>query len=160
MFIMTGVYYAYSYSSFETRIIAAQLETVTDYISSNIVDLVTLCALSNIDQLIIEGLEIPVHLNTTYFSITLVQVEDHHTHEELFSIRTYLDSKPTTLKEATLPWSTYDNLMIYNGTPPTIDHPTLHPQVTMSSSSESIVVWCLKSEGKTTIGLGNMGEDA
>jgi hypothetical protein len=149
------MYYSMSYSAFETRIVETQLEEVVNYISSNAIDLVSLCSLSNLDQLIMEELEVPERVNTNYYNITIERVKDPNTKEWLFTVRAHLNSQPTILKESNLPWSAEGNLRVYNGTDPLgITDSTLQPELIVSSNSANIVVWCLKNGEKTTIGLG------
>ena len=152
LFVVAGIYYSITYSSFKTRIIATQLEEIADYISSNVIDLVSLCSLSNLDQLIIKELDILEFVSETYYyNITLVEIKDPNTQEWLFAIRTYPVSKPTIIKESNLPWSANGNIMVYNGTDPV--ETTLHLEVTVSSLT-NVVAWCSKSGEKISIGLG------
>ncbi|MCK4953332.1 hypothetical protein KAS14_06070 [Candidatus Bathyarchaeota archaeon] len=152
LFVVAGIYYSISYSSFKNRIIATQLEEVADYVSSNVIDLVSLCSLSNLDQLIIKELDIPEFVSETYYyNVTLVQIKDPNTQEWLFAIRTYPVSRPTIITESNLPWSANGNIMVYNGTDPI--ETTLQLKVTVSSLA-NVVAWCSKSDEKTSIGLG------
>jgi hypothetical protein len=152
LFVVAGIYYSISYSSFKNRIIATQLEEVADYVSSNVIDLVSLCSLSNLDQLIIKELDIPeVVSETYYYNITLVQIKDSNTQEWLFAIRTYPVSQPTIIKESNLPWVADGNIMVYNGTDPV--ETTLKLKVTVSSLA-NVVAWCSKSGEKISIGFG------
>ncbi len=155
IFIVTGIFYSISYSSFENQVIATHLEEVANHISSNVIDLVSLCLLNNQDQLIVEEINVPEHINNHYYGITILQVKDPNTQEWLFTVRTYLNSKTTIHGESHIPWSAEGNLYLYNGTnSPEISHPPFQPKVNVTSDTTNIVTWCSRAGEKITIGLG------
>lgn len=148
VFIVTGMYYNVTYSTFETRVFYVQLEEVANYISSYTIDLVSLCLVTDVNQLIFEELDVPASIKNHLYSISLVQLGEN------LVVRVYLDAKPNIRKDSTLPWSTDGNLKVYNGTDPMeVPDPNLQLKIEVSSGSNA-VAWCLKRGEKITIGLG------
>jgi len=152
VFIAVTMFYTISYFSLQTETLARQLQEVTDYVSANLVDLVSLCFISPTDLLLIKGLQMPENIGTYLYSVTLKNTTNSVTQERLLVIRAFFDSKPSICKESLLPWSTEGKLKIWNGTG--IDNPRLQPRFSISSGASNIVAWALKQGEEITVGLG------
>lgn len=151
LFGIIGVYYTTSYSSLQSEIIASNLQGVADYVSSEIVDLVSLCSLSVGDQLLIKKIKIPETIGKSIYNLTIIESEG------LLKVLVSLSSDPSVYGDSILPWSTGSYLVVFNGTDPGIDNSRITPMITILSVSNDPVVWCLKKdEGKMTFGLGVM----
>ena len=152
VFFAVGSYYSISYTSLQLQIIAVNLEKTSDYVASNVMDMISLCYMSEANQVIFKKLEIPARIGTYSYNVTIL----HMTEEENFKVRAYLVSRPTTYGESTLPWSTSGIMKIYNGTDIGIENLSFDPKISVVSGSSNIVVWCLKLENEIIIGLGIM----
>ena len=141
LFLIVTVYHAYSYSMIQNGVIESQLEEIAGYISSNIVQLVSLTTLSDEDQFLIKEFKIQRYV-------------DPISQEEVFRVRVYLISKSSTYGVSYLPWSEGGSIHIYNGTDPGIPGSSLSPAVSLSSGYEEICVWSLKRGTEITVGLG------
>jgi len=154
VFISVTMFYTMSYLPLQTEALAQQLQEVTDYVSANIVDLVSLCFISPTDQLLIKGLEMPENIGTYFYSVTLQNATNPVTQEKLLMVRAFFDSRPTIYRESLLPWSMEGKLKIWNGAG--INNPRLQPRFSVSSGASNMVVWALKQDEDITVGLGVM----
>jgi len=152
VFFAVGSYYSLSYTSLQLQIIAVNLEKISNYVASNVMDMVSLCYMSGVNQVISKRLEIPARIGAYGYNITILQM----TGEENFKVRAYLVSRPTIYGESTLPWSTSGMMKIYNGTDIGIENLSFDPKISVFSGSSNIVVWCLKRDNEILIGLGIM----
>ncbi|MCD6529291.1 hypothetical protein J7L06_03270 [Candidatus Bathyarchaeota archaeon] len=154
LFLIVTVYHAYSYSMIQNGVIESQLEEIAGYISSNIVQLVSLTTLSDEDQFLIKEFKIPKYVADSLYQVTIERYVDPISQEEVFRVRVYLISKSSTYGVSYLPWSEGGSIHIYNGTDPGIPGSSLSPAVSLSSGYEEICVWSLKRGTEITVGLG------
>jgi len=154
VFIAVTMFYTMSYFSLQTETLARQLQEVTDYVSANLVDLVSLCFISPTDQLLIKGLEMPENIGTYLYSVTLKNTTNPITQESILMVRAFFDSRSSIYRESLLPWSMGGKLKIWNGT--MIDNPSFEPKFSISSGASNIVAWALKQGEEITVGLGAM----
>ncbi len=151
VFTAVTMFYTMSYFSLQTETLAQQLQEAADYVSANLVDLVSLCHISPTDQLLIESLEMPENIGTYIYSVTITEQTNLITQEKLLMVRAFFASRPSIYRESLLPWST---VKIWNGTE--IDDPKLQPSLYISSGTQNVVAWALKQGEETTVGLGVM----
>ena len=153
VFISVTMFYTMSYLPLQTEALAQQLQEVTDYVSANIVDLVSLCFISPTDQLLIKGLEMPENIGTYLYSVTLKNTTNPVTQERLLMVQAFFDSRPSIYKESLLPWSMEGKLKIWNGTE---INQKIQEKFSISSGASNIVAWALKQGEEITVGLGAM----
>lgn len=149
VFISVTMFYTMAYFSLQTEALAHQLQEVADYVSANLVDLVSLCFISPTDQLLIKGLEMPENIGTDLYIVTLTNTTNPITQENLLVVRAFFNSRPSIYKESLLPWST---VKMWNGT----EISGLQPSLSISSGASNIVAWALKQGDEITVGLGVM----
>jgi len=149
VFIAVTMFYTISYFSLQTETLAQQLQEAADYVSANLVDLVSLCFISPTDQILIKGLEMPENVGTNLYSVTISEKTNPITQEKLLMVRAFFNSRPSIYRESLLPWST---VKIWNGT----EIPSLQPSLSISSGTSNVVAWALKCGEEITVGLGVM----
>ncbi|MEM3040964.1 MAG: hypothetical protein QXG97_02915 [Nitrososphaerota archaeon] len=152
VFFAVSSYYSISYASLQFQVIALNLEKVSNYVASNVVDTISLCYMTETNQVIYKKLEIPAKIGVYGYNVTILQIAG----EENFKVRSYLVSRPAIYGESTLPWSTSGLIGIYNGTDLGIDDLSFDPEISVSSGLSNIVVWCSKLGDDILIGLGIM----
>ena len=156
IFFSIGSYYSMSIASLKNEVITVQLSKISNYIGSDIVDLVSLCYISELDQLLIKNLTLPAGLTAYGYNMTIKK-----TTQGIF-VRVSLISESEVYGEYTLPWSTESNIRVYNGSDAGVENyiqserPYLAPEVQVYSGDKGIVIWCVKIEDQITIGLGLM----
>jgi hypothetical protein len=155
IFLSVGSYYTMSISTLRREVIAVQLKGIANYISSDIVDLVSLCYISEINQTIIKSLNLPEGVTAYGYEITIEKTAQG------MRVQTNLISESEVYGEYILPWSADSNIRIYNGSDEAVENqiqserPNLSPKVMVFSGETDIpVVWCVKIEDQITIGLG------
>jgi hypothetical protein len=137
------------------EVVTVQLSKIANYIGSDIVDLVSLCYVSELDQLLIKDLKLPAGLTTYEYNITIEKTTQN------MLVRVSLISESGVYGEYILPWSTENNIKVYNGSDAEVEKILSErhvSQVPVYSRDKGIVTWCVKSEDKITIGLGLMAE--
>jgi len=154
LFFIVTVYYTYSYSMIQDEVVETQLEEIAGYVSSNIVQLVSLTTLSGEDQFLIKELKIPRYVANSIYEVTIERYTDPISQEEVLRVRVYLTSRPSVYGVSYLPWSEGGPIHAYNGTDLGISESSLSPSVSVSSGYEKICVWALKRGTEITIGLG------
>ena len=150
LFSITGVYYSLSYSSLQSEIMVSNLQEVADYVSSEIVDLVSLGSLSAEGQLLIKELQLPEKIGGHVYNLTITESGD------TLKVQVYLRSDPSVFGESILPWLIGGYIQPFNGTGASINSTRITPQTTISSISKNPVVWCMRNSGKITFGFGVM----
>jgi len=150
VFTAATMFYTISNFSLQRETLATQLQEAADYVSSNLVDLVSLCFISPTDQVLIKTLEMPENIGINVYTVTLVEKTNPITQEKLFVVKAFFDFRPSIYRESLLPWTT---IKIWNGT--TIDDlGRVTPRFSISSSLSNIAIWALKRGDEITVGLG------
>jgi len=145
IFFTVVVYYQYVYASYQTQLIASNLKDVADYVASNIVDLVSLCYLSHGDQNLNITIKIPTRIGNDIYTIRIFSFSDPNAEENLYIVRAYLTSNPSTYGQAELPWSSSE----YVSVDPAAS--------SVSSSIGYLVIWCRKTDENIVIGFAEGG---
>jgi len=151
LFSVIATSFAIHYSVLQLEILACDLQDVSQHVSGEIVDLVSLCYLSTGDQLIFKELDIPKNINLEAYNVSIVSSQG------LLKVVAQSIVRLSLYGESLLPWSADGNIGFYNGTDPGINDPRITPKVSVSSISENLIVWCLKKEDRITFGLGLKG---
>ena len=159
LFFVISAYYAYSYSSIQNGVIASQLEEVANYVSSNIIDMVSLTTLSSEDQFLVKDLTVPKYIANNIYEITIERYMEPVTQEGVLRVRVYLVFQPSVYGVSYLPWSSEGNIAIFNGTDPGVPS-YLSPHTSVPSGYEEITIWSLKRGTNVTIGLGIRSEES
>ncbi len=156
IFLSVGSYYSMSIASLKNEVITVQLSKIADYISSDMIDLVSLCYVGELNQLLIKNLTLPAGLTAYGYNMTVEKIG------QSMLVRVYLISDSLVYGEYALPWSTESNIKVYNGSDAEVENciqserPSLTPKLQVDNLDTGIVVWCVKIEDQITIGLGLM----
>ncbi|MEM2110814.1 MAG: hypothetical protein QXX08_02930 [Candidatus Bathyarchaeia archaeon] len=148
VFIGVTMFYTISYFSLQNEALARQLQEAADYVSSSLIDLVSLSFINPADQLLIKSLDLPQNIGSDFYILTLIEETNPITQEKVLLVKAYFSSKPSVYRESLLPWST---VKIFNGTGGPTD---LNPCISISSSVANAVIWAWKQDAELTIGLG------
>jgi hypothetical protein len=155
IFLSVGSYYTMSISALRSQVIAVQLGGIANYIGSDLVDLVSLCCISETDQLVIKSLNFPEGITAYGYEATLENTAQG------IRVQANLISESEVYGEYILPWSADSHIRIYNGSDVEIENyiqserPNLNPEVMVfNGETGTVVVWCVKIEDQITIGLG------
>jgi len=156
IFLSVGSYYTMSIASLKNEVITVQLSKIANYIGSDMVDLVSLCYIGELDQLLIKSLTLPAGLTVYGYNMTVEKIGQN------MVVRIYLISDSLVYGEYALPWSTESSIKVYNGSDADVENyiqsekPSLTPKLHIDNLDTGIVVWCVKIEDQITIGLGLM----
>ena len=150
IFSIVGTYCGIYFSLLQPEVIESSLQEVSEYCSAEIVDLATICSQSAENQMLFIKLEVPESINENAYTLTTA-----HT-ESIYEVVAQLISSPSVFGETLLPWSVGGNMAVFNGTDPGINDPRVNPKTSVSSLSANLIIWCLKKDGRMTIGLGEM----
>jgi len=150
LFTMVGSYYTIYFSFLQSEVFASNLQEISEYVSAEIVDMVSLCSLDSEALLLIKELDIPKTIGGNAYNLVIKYSED------TLKVIAQQNLRPSVFGEAILPWATDGKIMPFNGTDPGINDSRVIPALLVSSISESPVVWCLNREGRIVFGLGLM----
>lgn len=157
VFFSATTYFQLSFTSLQYQICVVQLDRAANYVASNIIEMISLCYVSDGDQLIVKELRAPTDVRGYSYSIELsVFAED-------IAVRTFLTDRSTIGGESVLPWSTDANITVYDVENPEIEnyiaakYPSLDPRVRVFSRPD-LVIWCWKTNNGIIVGLGVMSE--
>jgi hypothetical protein len=148
IFLSVGSYYSMSIASLKNEVITVQLSKIANYIGSDIVDLVSLCYISEQDQMLIKNLTLPTGLTAYGYNMTIEKIG------QSMLVRVYLISESLVYGEYVLPWPTESNIRVYNGSDPEV--PGLTPKLHVDNLDTGIVIWCQKTGDQITIGLARL----
>ncbi len=154
MLVLFGViatHFAINYSVLQLEILAYNLQDVSQYVSGEIVDLVSLCYLSTEDQVIFKQLDIPQNISLEAYNLSIVSSQG------LLKVIAQSIVRPSLYGESLLPWSADGKIGFYNGTDPGITDTRITIKPRVSSVWKNLIVWCLKKGDRITFGLGQMG---
>lgn len=165
MFFIVGNFYEGFYLTLQARANQAELSQVSDYIASNLIDLVTLSKLTNEDQFLVKEITPPAFIGEKLYRINIVAMFLPNVDTEVIRVVSSIDT-PNLHSTSDLPWSKNDNFQIYsNQTMQNQFEERLTPSNNLLSDASVaksaqiddtaiMVVWCSKIDGSSTIGLG------
>jgi hypothetical protein len=163
LFFVVANYYNGFYTNLNSEAYSAQLGQVGEYISSTLIDLVTLSQLTESDQFLTKDIAIPTTIGEKIYNISLITMTPSYGEAELMRVFTSID--PLNIYATSdLPWSMNSSVRIYVGQ--TVKKPSditisrhLLSDAALSRAAQTdgfakIIVWCDKNAENTTIGLG------
>jgi len=156
IFFSIGSYYSMSIVSLKNEVITVQLSKIANYIGSDIEDLVSLCYISELNQMLIKNLTLPTGLTSYGYNMTIEKIG------QSILVRVYLISESEVYGEYILPWPTESNIRVYNDLDPEVENyiqserPSLILKLHVDDLDTGIMIWCVKLEDQITIGLGLM----
>jgi hypothetical protein len=145
-----------SIASLKNEVIAVQLSKIANYIGSDIEDLVSLCYISKLNQMLIKNLTLPTGLTSYGYNMTIEKIG------QSMLVRVYLISESEVYGEYILPWPTESNIRVYNDLDSEVENyiqserPSLILELHVDDLDTGIMIWCVKLEDQITIGLGLM----
>ncbi len=162
IFFSIGGFYQNYYSILGQRADEARLKQIASYVSSNLIDIVTLSQTVEGDQFLIKSVDIPYSLNNYLYNISISVMPSSTGEENVIRVITSI-SKISEYAIVDLPWTANGNIKVYtNQTIPRSDVIVTSHQSSNKASSEiavnkkpaSTIVWCMKNGNTITIGLG------
>jgi len=163
LFFAVGTYYNGFFTNLNSEAYRAQLGQVADYLSSNIIDLVTLSQLTEGDQFLVKVVEMPTFIGERVYNISLTTMTPSYGDADLIRIITRIDAL-NIYATSDLPWSLNSNIRIYTDQTPhahmsfnkTLTSDAAIGQAAKTKKPAAMMVWCLKENNNITIGLGVM----
>lgn len=164
MFFTVSTYYNGFFTNLNQEAYKAQLGQVSEYISSNLIDLVVLSRLSNEDLFLVKTIEVPLEIGKRFYNISLKEMQSPYG-EELLNVVSEINSLDI-YSTADLPWPSNTYIQIYSNQSintrygdsieihSTISSNGVESRVAQTGESASLIVWCHKTGNVTTIGLG------
>lgn len=161
IFFSVGSYYQGFYAIMGEKSSIIQLNQVASYISTNFVDVVTLCQTVDGDQFVVKLIDIPYSINDNLYNCSLNLVPSENSNLRLVASI----NKHNLYGIIDLPWSYNSTMRIYSNE--TIPQPELMVSNQISSNKvasikavtkdpASFIIWCLKKGNTYTIGFGVM----
>ena len=160
MFFTVGTYYDWYFTDLSREAYRVQLGQVADYISSNIVDLVTLGQLTDRDQFLTKEIEIPRVIADKLYNISLLVMTPSYGDNDVIRVLVRIDSLDI-YASSDMPWSANSNIHICNNQ--TINNITVRSNLLSDAAASKaaqekkpakIVVCCLKTSENFAVGLG------
>jgi hypothetical protein len=154
LFITAGMSYQIHFANLSEEAGVAQLQSITDYVSTAIMDIYSIGSSVEGDQHLVKTLEIPGQVAQSSYNVSLIRVTTI-SGEQTFSVLARLTWKPTIYAESELPFNGMDGLRLYNGTLPLGFHATsVQPRTFVLSGASTVVVWYDRAVSSVTLGLG------
>lgn len=141
IFFFVGAYFQNVYTYVQTESSAHKLRETANNIASNIVDLISLCFLSDVDQNLNRTIDVPTDIFNSIYSIEIYTYSDPIMKEDFYIVRAYLTLNPSIHGQSELPW-TGDGIL-------NIDPATS----SISAGAGNLVIWCKKIGNNITIGF-------
>jgi len=164
MFFTVGTYYDGFFTTLNEEAYRAQLGEVSEYVSSNLIDLVVLSRLSDGDLFLVKSFEVPMEIGDRFYRMSLKEMQSPQG-EDLLKVVSEIESLDI-YATADLPWPKSNYIQIYTDQSITTrygDDIEIRSNIT-SNGAESrmaktgepatLIVWCHKTDNVTTIGLG------
>lgn len=150
VFVGVTMFYTMTYFSLQDRTLSRQLQEAADYVSANLIDLVSLAQISATDQFLVKSVSLPQNIGSDFFIITISE-EKNEVQQKQLLVKAFFSSRPTIQMESVLPWMTIGT---WNETLPVNNNLGLTPKVFLSSSTSNPAVWVWKQNSTITTGLG------
>lgn len=164
MFFTVGTYYNGFFLNLNEEAYRAQLGQVSEYISSNLIDLVVLSRLSDEDLFLIKTVDIPLEIGKRFYTVSLIEMQSPNG-EDLLKITSEVDSL-NLYSTANFPCTKNSYIQIYsNQTISTRYGQDIDLRSNFTSNGAEIksaqtgeaatlIVWCNKENDVITLGLG------
>ena len=138
---LIGTFFQNVYTNVQTDVVAFKLKETTNRVSSTIVDLVSLCFLTDVDQNLTKIVEVPSNIYDKMYTLEIYPYSDVVMGENIYVVRAYLTLYPSTYGLTELPW-TADSFLNVDAAASSIPVGT-----------GNIVIHCQKIGDTITIGL-------
>jgi hypothetical protein len=159
MFFTVGTYYNGFFNQLNSEAYKAQLRQVSEYVSSNLIDLVVLSRLSSRDVFLVKTIDVPSEIGNRFYRISLLEVQSSY-REDTLKVASELESLGI-YSTADLPWPKSSYIDIYNNQSITTrygDGLDISYNVTSNMANKNehvqLVVWCQKIDNLIILGLG------
>lgn len=139
--LLIGTFFGNVYTNVQTDVVAFKLQETANCVSSTIIDLVSLCFLSDADQNLTKTIDVPSNIYDKMYTLEIYNYSDIVMGETIYIIRAYLTLYPSTYGQSELPWTT-DSFLKVDATASSIPVGT-----------DNIGIHCLKKGDTITIGL-------
>ncbi|MFP3952063.1 MAG: hypothetical protein ACLFVP_08010 [Candidatus Bathyarchaeia archaeon] len=164
MFFTVGTYYNGFFTTLNEEAYRAQMGQVSEYLSSNLIDLVVLSRLSEGDLFLVKTIDVPLEIGDRFYRISLEEMQSP-LGEDLLKVVSEIESLDI-YSTADLPWPKSTYMQIYTNQSISTrygDSIEIRANITsngverrMAETGEpaTLVVWCHKTDDVTIIGLG------
>jgi hypothetical protein len=159
MFFTIGTYYNGFFVQLNREAYEAQLGQVSEYISSNLIDLVVLSRLSDGDAFLVKTVEVPSEIGNRFYRICLKEMKSLHG-EDTLNVVSELESLGV-YSTADLPWPKNSYIEIYSNQSISTKYGerinlsyNITSNMAKTCESEFLIVWCSKVDNSITLGLG------
>lgn len=103
---LIGAFVQNAYTNVQSEVVVSKLTETASHVSFNIVDLVSLCFLSDADQNLTKTVGLPPSIYDNLYTIEIVPFSDLVMGETIYIVRAYLTLSPSTYGQSELPWTT------------------------------------------------------
>ncbi len=159
MFFTVGTYYNGYFTQLNREAYQAQLGQVSEYISSNLIDLVVLSRLSDEDVFLVKTIEVPLEIGNRFYRISLKEMQSPYG-EDTLNVVSELESLGV-YSTADLPWPKNPYIEIYSNQNITTKYGerinlsyNITSNMAKTGESKFLIVWCRKADNSITLGLG------
>jgi hypothetical protein len=161
MFFTVGTYYDGFFTQLNREAYHAQLGQVSEYVSSNLIDLVVLSRLSEEDVFLVKTIDIPSEIGNRFYRVTLLEMQSAYG-EDTLKVVSKIESLDI-YATSDLPWPKSSYIDIYSNQSITTrygDSLGISYNVTSNTANKDesiyLVVWCQKTDDMITLGLGDL----
>lgn len=164
MFFTVGTYYNGFFTTLNEEAYRAQLGQVSEYISSNLIDLVVLSRLSDEDLFLVKTVDVPLEIGERFYRISLKEMQSPYG-EDVLKVISEIESLDI-YSTADLPWPKSTYIQIYTNQSistrygadieirANITSNRAESRMAETGEPATLIVWCQKTDDVTTIGLG------
>lgn len=162
MFFAVGSYYQDYYTLLSRQTYDTQLKSVSNYLASNIIDLVTIAQTTPGDQFLVKQVKIPYSIGENLYDVSLAWMTSPSGDFEVARLTASI-SKLNRYVTMDLPYSSNSIVEIYSteSIPSSyllIDNEVLsnaaQSKAAVTGKATSLMVWCMKTGSVITIGFG------
>ena len=93
---LIGAFVQNAYTNVQSEVVVSKLTETADLVASDIIDLVSLCFLSDLDQNLTKLLELPPSIGDNLYTIDIVPYFDPVIGEPIYIVRASLALTPST----------------------------------------------------------------
>jgi hypothetical protein len=164
MFFAIGNYYSNYFAMLTDEAYVSQLKQVSNYLSSNLIDLVTLAQITPGNQFLVKQFEIPYAINENLYNVSLAWQNSPSGNYKVIRLTTSIQ-KTDQYFTVDLPYSNTSIVKIYSNEVLPDNYQLIVNNISSSAAREkavttgkitSLMVWCLKNGDNITVGFGVM----
>ncbi len=162
MFFAVGNYYTDYFAMLSKETYEGQLTQVSNYLASNIVDLVTLAQITPGDQFLVKQVEIPSSIDENLYNVSLAWMISPSGDFEVARLTSSISASDQYVT-VDLPYSNASVVKIYSDEVVPNDYLLVANNVSSSAArakaastgkATSLMIWCMKSDGEIIVGFG------